>query len=186
MSQDFFSKLDKVAVEKNTNTFAAIEEDGYYTGHLVAMTLHQQDSKWQKEGEEPKTLVRFIFKVDKNDSDHNEVFVETKAKTFSFYDTSDVPKLWKLKGKTFKDRKNEFWGLVQDAEGNLKPLHVKCNVKLEEKNSGAFAFVDSVTVLADEDMKQAAMPDFYLKHYTDTLLDYAIVPGITLKGKNNK
>lgn len=186
MSQDFFSKLDKVAVAKNTNTFAAIEEDGYYTGHLVAMTLHQQDSKWQKEGEEPKTLVRFIFKVDKNDSDHNEVFVETKAKTFSFYDTSDVPKLWKLKGKTFDERKKEFWDLVRDAEGNLKPLHAKCNVKVEEKNSGAFAFVDSVTVLADEDMKQAAMPDFYLKHYTDTLLDYAIVPGITLKGKNNK
>lgn len=186
MSQDFFNALDKVAVAKNTNTFAAIEEDGYYTGHLVAMTLHQQDSKWQKEGDEPKTLVRFIFKLDKNDSDHNEVFVETKAKTYSFYDTSDVPKLWKLKGKTFDERKKEFENIVFDSENKFRAVHVKCNVKLEEKNSGTFAFVDSVTVLADEDMKQAAMPDFYLKHYTDTLLNYAIAPGITLKSKNNK
>ena len=162
---DLYNKAD----EKTNEAWANIESDGTYEGRLAATILSEQDKNYVADGAEPKRLVSYVFDLlnEKGESVH----VSTKPCTISFTDKSRLPVIWKVKnGK-------ELSALLNDADGKLKDIYVKCLVEVRETDKGIFPTVTKVSKILEKTEQQATkLSNWDLKVYGRDPIGYELTP----------
>lgn len=162
---DLYEKAD----EKTNEAWANITEDGTYNGRLAAAIMSEQSKEYVADGAEPKVLVSYVFDLlnEKGESVH----VSTKPCTISFTDKSKLPQIWKVKSGA------ELKALLNDDNGNLKDLFVRCVVEVKETEKGFFPTVTKVSKIMDKTEQNATkLSDWDLKVYGRTPLEVYLTP----------
>lgn len=160
---------NELYTQKTNEAFDNIEKSGMYKGRLIAVKISKQSPQFVEEGKEPKNLVSFLW--DCKNKAGKSVHVSTKPCTISFTDKSRLPQIWKVKSGA------ELKSLLNDDNGNLKDLYVKCLVEVKETEKGFFPTVTKVSKITDKTEQAATkLSDWDLKVYGRAPLEVYLTP----------